>query len=58
MTLTKAILIETISDQVGYPSFGTGVSVKDGVIIIQGDQRDTLVVELKNEGFEVKISGG
>jgi len=37
---------------------GTGGSVKDGVIIIQGDHRDTLVTELKNRGFKAKIAGG
>ena len=37
---------------------GTGGSVKDGVIIIQGDHRDTLVAELKNRGFKAKIAGG
>ena len=36
----------------------TGGSVKDGVIIIQGDHRDTLITELKNRGFKAKISGG
>jgi translation initiation factor 1 len=39
-------------------SCGTGGSVKDGVIIIQGDHRDTLITELKNRGFKVKIAGG
>ena len=37
---------------------GTGGSVKDGVIIIQGDHRDTLVTELKNRGFKAKVAGG
>ncbi len=37
---------------------GTGGSVKDGIIIMQGDHRDTLVTELKNRGFKTKIAGG
>ena len=37
---------------------GTGGSVKDGVIIIQGDHRETLITELKNRGFKAKIAGG
>ena len=37
---------------------GTGGSVKDGVIMIQGDHRDTLITELKNRGFKAKIAGG
>ncbi len=37
---------------------GTGGSVKDGVIIIQGDHRETLVTELKNRGIKAKMAGG
>jgi translation initiation factor 1 len=37
---------------------GTGGSVKDGVIILQGDNRETLITELKKWGFKAKIAGG
>jgi len=37
---------------------GTGGALKDDVIEIQGDQRDVLVTELQQRGFEVKRSGG
>jgi translation initiation factor 1 len=37
---------------------GAGGTVKDGVIEIQGDNRDLLVEELKKQGYAVKRSGG
>lgn len=36
---------------------GTGGALKDGVIEIQGDHRDTLVEELEKRGFRVKRVG-
>lgn len=37
---------------------GTGGTVKDGVIEIQGDHRDTVMDELRNSGYVVKLTGG
>lgn len=37
---------------------GSGGAVKDGVIEIQGEHRDTLVAELTALGWTVKRSGG
>ena len=37
---------------------GCGGTVKDGIIEIQGDHRDTLLAELQNRGFRVKLAGG
>ena len=37
---------------------GTGGTVKDGGIEIQGDHRDLIVKELKSRGYSVKLSGG
>jgi translation initiation factor 1 len=37
---------------------GSGGTIKDGIIEIQGDHRDALLEELKNRGWVVKRTGG
>ncbi len=37
---------------------GTGGTVKDGIIIIQGDHRETLLKEIKQHGYTVILAGG
>jgi translation initiation factor 1 len=37
---------------------GTGGSVKDGQIVIQGDHVETILLFLKDKGFQAKKAGG
>jgi len=37
---------------------GAGGSVKDGVIVIQGDHRQTLLDKIKKHGYTAKLVGG
>lgn len=37
---------------------GTGGSVKNGVVEIQGEHRDKLMLELEKLGYKVKAAGG
>ncbi|MDX6527353.1 MAG: translation initiation factor 1, partial [Gaiellales bacterium] len=36
----------------------TGGSVTDGVIEVQGDHRERIVVHLREAGHQVKLAGG
>ena len=37
---------------------GTGGTVKDRIIIIQGDHRETLLKYFKENGYQAKLAGG
>ena len=38
--------------------FGTGGTIKDGCIEIQGNHRDRIIAELEGMGYRVKRAGG
>jgi translation initiation factor 1 len=37
---------------------GSGGTIKDGVIEIQGDHRETIMVALQHLGYRTKMAGG
>lgn len=37
---------------------GAGGTVQDGVILIQGDHRQALLVEIRKHGYNAKLAGG
>ena len=37
---------------------GAGGSVKDGVVIVQGDHRQTILKEVRKQGYTAKFAGG
>ena len=37
---------------------GSGGSAKDGVVVIQGDHRETLRMVIEKRGYTVKVAGG
>ena len=37
---------------------GTGGTIKDGVIEIQGDHRESLAAALQHLGYKTKLAGG
>jgi translation initiation factor 1 len=52
-----AVELETLASELKRRC-GSGGTVKDGVIEIQGEHRDALVAELVRRGFAAKRSGG
>jgi translation initiation factor 1 len=53
----RADELETLASQLKRRC-GSGGTVKDGTIEIQGDHRDQLITELVRRGYSAKRSGG
>ena len=62
VTLIKGVLLAETELHALIKDFkrlcGSGGTIKDGVIEIQGDHREKLAEELKKRGFKIKLVGG
>ena len=62
VTLVKGVLVdEAALEQLGKQlktACGSGGTVKDGVIEIQGDHREKIAEVLQKLGYKVKLAGG
>lgn len=62
VTLIKGVLLAETELHALIKDFkrlcGSGGTLKDGVIEIQGDHREKLAEELKKRGFKIKLVGG
>ena len=62
VTLVKGVLVDAAAlEQLGKQlkaACGTGGTVKDGVIEVQGDHIDRVMQILKTQGYTVKRAGG
>jgi translation initiation factor 1 len=62
VTVVKGVPLDAIAlTQLGKQlkaNCGSGGTVKDGVIEVQGDHRDTIITALQKQGYTVKRAGG
>ncbi len=62
VTVVKGVPLNTIAlTQLGKQlkaQCGSGGTVKDGVIEVQGEHRDTVIAALQKQGYQVKRVGG
>ena len=56
VTASETVILSLASELKRY--LGTGGSVKDGIIVMQGDHRKKLVLLLEEKGYKVKLAGG